>query len=145
MAESHKGAWIGGCATIIAAIITVVGGFLLQKPPPGDPPTDTTPAPTISSLKTDQTRTPNAKPFMTGDIDRDGVAERFFKDCSALVNGQCVISVYSGSGQSVLTRLEGNDVIFTEGYTNGYRDLIVIRSRGYMLHKWAGTKYVPVE
>lgn len=149
--ESHRGAVIVGCATIIAAVITVVGGFLLQPGPPTNtrvenPTPDVRPAPTNSSPpKADPTRTPNAKPFMTGDIDRDGIAERFFKDCSTLVNGQCVISVYSGSGQSVLTRLEGNDVIFTEGYTNGYRDLLVIRSRGYMIHKWDGSGYVPVD
>jgi hypothetical protein len=112
------------------------------------------PAPTNSwSPKADPTRTPDAKPLlkqtpaeeflMTGDIDRDGVAETFFKDCSEQTAGNCVISIYRGTGRSLVARLVGNSIVFTESYTHGYRTLIVFQNQGTALYRWDGSTYAP--
>lgn len=156
--ESSKSAIIVGCATIMAAIITVVGTIMLQRQPVTEKVRDETdinksssPIPIASpDMKPATTPTPNPllnlEVIKTGDLNRDGIAEKFVKECPERGReGSCSIYVFQNMNGKLIGRLVGDEVVFTESYHNGYRDLIITDLRGdeysSRIYEWNGETY----
>ncbi|MFH9958910.1 hypothetical protein ACH4OX_32500 [Streptomyces roseolus] len=106
---SHRGAWIGAGATLVAAVIGVVGTYLVSTGNDKGPAAAPAPAPTTASPAADATPTRDAAPGADATPTADAATAPAQETTSAAPTGPAPHSVH-WQGTLVITYVEDKDL-----------------------------------